>query len=111
MTLPTSKQIQTFAVIALIAGVAYLGMNPANGVKPQITEASASEKICSVNQFKDCTIDEQNGLVANLNSDLEAQNKLIVDLTANLEKAKTNKTNIENQKALVISSRDAKLTK
>jgi hypothetical protein len=106
MKLPTKTQMQTTAGIALLLGIAYLGMNPAT---PKISEAS--EKICSVSQFKDCSIDEQNKIVATLNTDLEEQNKLIVDLSANLEKAKTNKTNIENQKNLVISSRDAKLTK
>ena len=99
-----------FSVIILLGGIAF---TQSQTTKPagQITPASASEKVCSVSQFKDCTIDQQNGLVANLNLDLQEQNKLIVDLAANLEKAKTNKTNIENQKVLVINSRDSKLTK
>jgi len=95
------------AVLALIVGLAIFQSTLTKAPAPAV----ASGEVCTTNDFKACDLTELNELVTSLNSDLEVQNKLIVDIQANLEKAQTNKKNLENQKSLIVTSRDSKLIK
>ena len=104
-----SKNIIIGLVAIAILVLAFIGEQ--NAKQGQITQASASESTCSVDNYKTCTIDELNSLVSNLNSQVDTQNQLITDLQANLNKAQTNKTNLENQKTLIISQENSKLAK
>jgi hypothetical protein len=109
MPKPNKNQIMIGVFIVAVIALAYFNnFIKSNG---QITQASASEVVCTIDQYKDCTIDQLNGLVTNLNTQVDGQNQLITSLQANLAKAQTNKTNLESQKSLIISARDAKLKK